>query len=433
MSTRRSGLQKDIIQLLQNRTIRTQKEISGLLNKNPSSVNRSIKLLMKENILIKSDEEYLLTSKTKKEMQTWDRFHNPSLGLERITKELSSSGISNYFKNLDLMSNALKSSTSSIVGSLQSSLDSLNKTVSYSSVLDDFYRNSQKQGFLELMRITQESHNKIYEIMKDRFEPIIISVAKLSSSLNEHMKMQLKGSELISSKLAALRSLCSNDPLKKSLVSLNSGLLETTKNLQNYSISRVRLAQREFPLVGENLFKLETASQVYKNLSLSLPYIDDENIPEFYEIERDFSIEILKSKKLKKLLIKINPELDRKREGAWECILSDSQDKYSQSANSMINLVDWTLRELAPENEVRNYLKLGKSEKITRKMKLEYILRSKQDTKLIDFYIKNFLDIYDLLNKAKHSLIFHEGDVLESQFYMIEGIILFIVKAYSEN
>lgn len=433
MQRRRSKLQKDIIHLLQNKKIRTQKEISDLLDKNPSSINRSINLLIKEGVLARSEEGYSLTSRLSDFMKTRDLFRNSSFGLERISKELSSSRIASAFDSLDLMSKTLKSYNSGIVGYVQSHQDSWHKAISNSLVLDDYFKNSRGRGFLELTKVIQQSSQKISEMMKVRFQPIMESIAKLSFSFNELMKMQLKGSETISLKLAALNSLSLNDSLRNPLESMASGLLETTKNLQVYSINRVRAAQKEFPDVGDNLFKFETASLVYKNLSLSLPYIEDMAVPEISEFEADFSIEIIKSKELKKLLIKINPELDRKREGAWECILSENQDKYSQSANSMINLLDWTLREFAPGEDVKNYFNLEKKDKITRKMKLEYILRSNQDTKLINFYIKNFLDIYEFLNNAKHSLKFDEGDVLESHFYIIEGIILFIIKSNPEN
>lgn len=433
MQKRRSEMQKDIIRLLQTNKIGSQIEMANLLHKNPSSVNRSINLLIKEGIIERSEDGYLLTSKFKDVMKTRDHWRYSSFGLERLAKDLNSSGMARAFENLDLISKTIKSYDSGIMGLVQSYQDSMRKVVSQSSLLEQHLNNSRGNKFLELSKITQQSYINISEMMRMRFQPVMENVAKLSVLFDGLMKMQFQASNTISFKLAALNSLELNISLSKSLQRFASGFQETTKYLRVYSNSIALATQKEFPDVRNNIFKFETASLLYKNLSLSLPYTEEMDILEISGFEKDFSIETLKGKELKKLLIKVNPELDRKREGAWECIFSENQDKYSQSANSMINLLDWTLRILAPDEDVKNHLNIGDEKIITKEMKLKYILRSNQDTKMINFYINNLLDIHKFLNNAKHSLKYDEGGALESLFYIIEGIILFLLKSNPEN
>lgn len=427
MRRRRSKLQKDIIHLLQNNRIRTQKEISQLLNKNPSSVSRSIRLLMKENLLAKNEYGYFLSSKLRKEMKALNRFYYFGSGLERMRNELSMPISTSLLNRLDFASNALKSSTLGIAEHIQSSQDSFYKKLSNFSSLNGYFK--KNKAILGITKITQDSCLKISDTIKTEFEPVLKNVVKFNSSISENMKMQLQGSQLISLKLASLNSLNFSARVKDSLNSLTSSVEGTTKYLQSYSFGKVQAARVEFPKIENNLFKFETSSVIYKDLSLSIPYPIDRNVPEISEYESDHNIEAVKSRELKKLLFKINPDLDRKREGAWECIFSSNKDKCSQSANSMINFLEWTLRELAPEETVRNYFNMKKEDKITREKRLKYTLRSNQDSNIINFYIKNFLDIHKFLNKAKHSLEFNEENLLESNFYMIEGIILFLIKA----
>ena len=73
------------------------------------------------------------------------------------------------------------------------------------------------------------------------------------------------------------------------------------------------------------------------------------------------------------------------------------------------------------------YTKFDKKEQITRRKRIEYILKSLSDIKIINFFCKNVIDIFNILNKPKHTFKYTNEKNLESLFYMIEGIALFLI------
>lgn len=435
MNKRRSKLQKGILNILERNKVRTQKGIADSLNKSPSSINRSIKLLIKENLVRKNDAGYFLTSKYKEEIKALDlskmtgnfaislgenlmqdrkRLYPYHSGIERMIREMNKS----HIKEMDVMRRALGPSFEEIARS---------------------------------MRITSEPIIKMNEEMKRSLEPMfkfssmaeiarkigythasfLDSTKKLSETFSLFSK-NLQVSKLISSKISSLNSLALNSIFKTDIKPLVSSVLNTTKYFQDYSFERTQeiLREKELSIIDKNLFKLEASSLIYKNLSYSIPYPIEKEHPEIKDFEIDFSTEAVKNRKLKKILISIDPNLDRMREGAWETLYSDNPDKYRQSSTSMIEFLDWTLRKLAPNKEVKEHSNIDEENKITRSQRIEYILNSRSDRKIIKFYCRNVSEIHELLNKSKHSLEYSDEKSLESLFYMTEGIILFLVKTY---
>lgn len=82
------------------------------------------------------------------------------------------------------------------------------------------------------------------------------------------------------------------------------------------------------------------------------------------------------------LLNGIDPELERKRRGAWQTFYSTSQDRISQAIYSMREVLRLLLDILAPENKIPKapwYKKPTKDPPITRKMRVRYALGGVKD------------------------------------------------------
>jgi len=469
MNKRRSKLQKGILNLLERNKVRTQKEISDSLNKNASSINRSIKLLIKENLVRKNNAGYFLTSKYKEEIRSLDlskitgnfaislgenlmqdrkRLYPYHSGIERMIREMNKS----HIKEMDVMRRVLGPSFGEIVKTMRIVSGPIIKMKEEMDVM----RRVLGPSFGEIaktMRITSEPIIKMKEEMKMALEPMskfssmaeiarklghthdsfLGSTKKLSETFSLFSK-NLQASQLISSKISSLNSLSLNSIFKTDIKPLVSSVLNTTKYFQDYSFERIQeiLREKELSIIDKNLFKLEASSLIYKNLSYSIPYPIEKEHPEIKDFEIDFSIEAVKNRKLKKILISIDPNLDRMREGAWETLYSDNPDKCRQSATSMIEFLDWTLRKLAPNKKVKEHSNIEEKDKITRDQKIEYILNSRRsDKKIIEFFRRNIIEIHKLLNNPKHSLEYFDEKQLESLFYMVEGIILFLIKSKS--
>lgn len=394
MKRRRSKLQREILNVLKVKKVRTQKEIADFLNKDPSSVNRSINLLIDEDLVRKNYNGYYLSSKYKQKLKPFEllKVNNELIASsEKLIKEINAVIREKIDYSLSKIFLAGKITEKPFM--IMS--DSINKLVStYDSFLDSFL----------------DSANKIHEV---------------SSLFNKNLRL----SKLMFSKILYLNSLPLSNKLNIKLNALSSGILNTTKYFKNYSLEKVNeiLQKKESQIIHENLFKFRTSSLIYKNLSYSIPYPTEKDYPETIYLEEDFAVEVKKSKKLKKALFSIDPILNKIREGAWETLYSDNPDKCRQSATSMIEFLNWIIQKLAPNEEVMKYTKFDKKEQITRRKRIEYILKSLSDIKIINFFCKNVIDIFNILNKPKHTFKYTNEKNLESLFYMIEGIALFLI------
>ncbi len=436
MNKRRSKLQKGILNILERNKVRTQKGIADSLNKSPSSINRSIKLLIKENLVRKNDAGYFLTSKYKEEIKALDlskmtgnfaislgenlmqdrkRLYPYHSGIERMIREMNKS----HIKEMDVMRRALGPSYGEIAKTMRITSEPIIKM-----------KEEMKMALEPMSKFS--SMAEITRKIKSTHDSFLGSTKKLSETFSLFSK-NLQASQLISSKISSLNSLSLNSIFKTDIKPLMSSVLNTTKYFQDYSFERIQkiMKEKELLIIDKNFFKLEASSLIYKNLSYSIPYPIGKEHPEIKDFEIDFSNEAVKNRKLKKILISIDPNLDRMREGAWETLYSDNPDKCRQSATSMIEFLDWTPRKLAPDNVVKAHFNIEEKDKITRSQRIEYILNSRRsDKKIIEFFCRNVSEIHKLLNNPKHSLEYFDEKHLESLFYMVEGIILFLIKTY---
>lgn len=62
------------------------------------------------------------------------------------------------------------------------------------------------------------------------------------------------------------------------------------------------------------------------------------------------------SNKLDQLLEKLDPQLKKRREGAWLAFKSDNPDRLSQAANSMVELLDQVINQVCQDTELAVFL-----------------------------------------------------------------------------
>jgi len=80
---------------------------------------------------------------------------------------------------------------------------------------------------------------------------------------------------------------------------------------------------------------------------------------------------------LKEFLTKLDPELERKRLGAWQVLESGMADRHSQAANSMREILRQFLQKLSPDYHVVQapwYYKPKQGSPVTRPMRVRYAL-----------------------------------------------------------
>lgn len=135
------------------------------------------------------------------------------------------------------------------------------------------------------------------------------------------------------------------------------------------------------------------------------------------------------------LLGAIHPDLPAKRHGAWLRIREGGPDAVAQAAHSLVELVDWTLRLMAPEDEVIRWVDTdpkmrrelaGNGGRPTRAMKAQYLVRDHPEHRPeTAFFVKAVAGLTRALQVPKHSLGAQRA--LDSYAMAVEGALLFLL------
>jgi len=76
-------------------------------------------------------------------------------------------------------------------------------------------------------------------------------------------------------------------------------------------------------------------------------------------------------------LTQLDPQLERKRQGAWQTLKGSSADKHAQAANSMREILSQLLDKLAPKERVKKaswYKKPKSGDPVTRAMRVRWAI-----------------------------------------------------------
>lgn len=118
--------------------------------------------------------------------------------------------------------------------------------------------------------------------------------------------------------------------------------------------------------------------------------------------------------KLDKLLEKLDPRLKRRREGAWEALLSDNPDRLSQAANSMVELLDQVIGQVCKDTDLATFL--------TTKY------QTHQKTEWVNATRKWIQHTKDNLHSAKHHVENQSEQLTKALLTTTESIILVILE-----
>jgi hypothetical protein len=140
---------------------------------------------------------------------------------------------------------------------------------------------------------------------------------------------------------------------------------------------------------------------------------------------------------LRAQLATIDPELPTKLDGAWERIDNGGTDAGRQAAHSLMEAVDWTLRLLAPEDQVLAWYAgqdpkpedaLDAKQRPTRTLKFRYIVRDRPDKGFaIDLYRRSIGGLVGALQDPKHGSDTTDPRTLAAVAMTVEGFLLFVV------
>lgn len=113
--------------------------------------------------------------------------------------------------------------------------------------------------------------------------------------------------------------------------------------------------------------------------------------------------------RLREELSRLDPRLVNRLDGAWERVRRHGPDAVSQAANSLVELLDWTLRRAAPEAAVLAWHSgEGRSEeelpggRPTRALRIRFVVRARPDAAAAEMYVKGICELMGLLQGHKH-------------------------------
>lgn len=114
-------------------------------------------------------------------------------------------------------------------------------------------------------------------------------------------------------------------------------------------------------------------------------------------------------RRLRNELARLHPSLVNRLDGAWERVGRHGPDAASQAANSLVELIDWTLRSAAPDTEVLSWhLEGGRPTaelhegRPTRPLRVRFIARNRPDAVAAEMYAKGISGLVELLQGHKH-------------------------------
>lgn len=142
------------------------------------------------------------------------------------------------------------------------------------------------------------------------------------------------------------------------------------------------------------------------------------------------------AQELSKLLNSVDPLLESKRTGVWSTFKGNSTEKIPQAAHSMRELLRQLLDKLAPDENVKGsswYSEMPGVSKVTRKMKVRYVLsgegvtKSKSTIDFIDSVAKTTEMTYSKLSAEAHKYGSSIESTAEAYLKACEILILLIL------
>jgi hypothetical protein len=159
---------------------------------------------------------------------------------------------------------------------------------------------------------------------------------------------------------------------------------------------------------------------------------------ELVRIEAEISTALapgVASTELRQRLREIDLGLAEKLEGAWERITNGGPDSTSQAANSLMELIDWTLRLRAPNELVIAWHAKDKRPtdelydgKPTRSLRIRYAVRHQPEKRSsLNMYVKTVQELTALIQGTKHTIDGGSRKALVPVAMVVEGLLYFLL------
>lgn len=137
---------------------------------------------------------------------------------------------------------------------------------------------------------------------------------------------------------------------------------------------------------------------------------------------------------LRRKLTALNMNLAARLDGAWDSVASGGPDAASQAAHSLMELLDWSLRLAAPDDEVlrwhtetRRPAKEVHKGRPTRTLRARFILRERADDQLaVRLHLRAITDVAGVIESAKHRLGNNDLIAIGRLIPTVEGILIFL-------
>ncbi len=131
----------------------------------------------------------------------------------------------------------------------------------------------------------------------------------------------------------------------------------------------------------------------------------------------------------------VHPALRDRLDGAWERIQGGGADAAGQAANSLMEVVSWTLRTVAPDDEVLAWHAVENrpaSEVVdghpTRALRARYAVRDHLEKRTAaDLFVKSIGGLCDVIQEHKHSIETGTADALAPVALLVEGLLHYLV------
>jgi hypothetical protein len=138
---------------------------------------------------------------------------------------------------------------------------------------------------------------------------------------------------------------------------------------------------------------------------------------------------------LREHLRALDPRLCDRLDGAWDSITRGGPDAASQAAHSLMELVDWTLRQVSPDDQVLAWHKAGgrpQSElhegRPKRTLRVRFAVRDKPDKEPSLFlFVRATSGLVDALQGPKHGQQAHRKEALAPVALTVEALLLFLL------
>ncbi len=144
-------------------------------------------------------------------------------------------------------------------------------------------------------------------------------------------------------------------------------------------------------------------------------------IPSFSPSIKAEPLDTKEQDRLDVLLERFNPTLKKKRDGAWQTFHSDNPDRLSQSANSMIELLNQIINGVCQGRPLGDFFKNKYSDDSFSEFTLE-------EAKWVEITVKWISETKDKLQRVKHHVGYRLENVAETLLSTTERLILIILE-----